>query len=87
MGPSDLSQAVGVIGDFMGDASIAAVDRVAAACRAHGKQWGAVTPNPEYATMLIDKGCTLISPVNDVKLVTTGLDAMKDRLLDALVSF
>jgi 2-dehydro-3-deoxyglucarate aldolase/4-hydroxy-2-oxoheptanedioate aldolase len=78
VGPSDLSQAVGVIGDFMGDASIAAVDRVAAACRAHGKQWGAVTPSPEYATMLIDKGCTLISPVNDVKLVTTGLAAMKD---------
>jgi hypothetical protein len=37
-----------------------------------------VTPNPEYATMLIDKGCTLISPVNDVKLVTTGLATMKD---------
>ena len=28
--------------------------------------------------MLIDKGCTLISPVNDVKLVTTGLAAMKE---------
>ncbi|MET0697611.1 MAG: aldolase/citrate lyase family protein [Acidimicrobiia bacterium] len=79
VGPSDLSQAVGVIGDFMGEASIAAVDRVATACQAHGKQWGAVTPNPEYATMLIDKGCTLISPVNDVKLVTTGLAAMKDK--------
>jgi 2-dehydro-3-deoxyglucarate aldolase/4-hydroxy-2-oxoheptanedioate aldolase len=78
VGPSDLSQAVGVIGDFMGDASIAAVDRVAAACRAYGKQWGAVTPSPRYATMLIDKGCTLISPVNDVKLITTGLAAMKD---------
>jgi 4-hydroxy-2-oxoheptanedioate aldolase len=78
VGPSDLSQAVGVIGDFTGDASIAAVDHVAAACRAHGKQWGAVTPSPDYAIMLIDKGCTLISPVNDVKLVTTGLAAMKD---------
>jgi 2-dehydro-3-deoxyglucarate aldolase/4-hydroxy-2-oxoheptanedioate aldolase len=78
VGPSDLSQAVGVIGDFMGDASMAAVDRVAAACRAHGKQWGAVTPTPEYASMLIEKGCTLISPVNDVKLVTTGLATMKD---------
>ena len=76
--PSDLSQAVGVIGDFMGDASLEAVDRVASACRAHGKQWGAVTPSPDYASMLIEKGCTLISPVNDVKLVTTGLAAMKE---------
>ena len=78
VGPSDLSQAVGVIGDFMGDASLEAVDRVASACRAHGKQWGAVTPSPDYASMLIEKGCTLISPVNDVKLVTTGLAAMKE---------
>jgi 2-dehydro-3-deoxyglucarate aldolase/4-hydroxy-2-oxoheptanedioate aldolase len=79
VGPSDLSQAVGVIGDFLGDASIEAVDKVAAACREHGKQWGAVTPSPEYAAMLIEKGCTLISVVNDVKLVTEGLAATKEK--------
>jgi 2-dehydro-3-deoxyglucarate aldolase/4-hydroxy-2-oxoheptanedioate aldolase len=79
VGPSDLSQAVGVIGDFMGAPSLQAVDRVAAACTAHGKHWGAVTPNPEYATMLIEKGCTLISVVNDVKLVTEGLAATKEK--------
>jgi 2-dehydro-3-deoxyglucarate aldolase/4-hydroxy-2-oxoheptanedioate aldolase len=79
VGPSDLSQAVGSIGDFMGDASMDAVDRVSAACRARGRHWGAVTPSPEYAEILIDKGCTLISPVNDVKLVTEGLAATKER--------
>jgi 2-dehydro-3-deoxyglucarate aldolase/4-hydroxy-2-oxoheptanedioate aldolase len=78
VGPSDLSQAVGTIGDFTGTASIDAVDRVAEACRAHGKHWGAVTPSPEYASLLIEKGCTLISPTNDVKLVTTGLAAVKE---------
>jgi 2-dehydro-3-deoxyglucarate aldolase/4-hydroxy-2-oxoheptanedioate aldolase len=78
VGPSDLSQAVGTIGDFTGTASIEAVDRVAEACRAHGKHWGAVTPSPEYASLLIEKGCTLISPTNDVKLVTTGLAAVKE---------
>ena len=78
VGPSDLSQAVGAIGDFTGRASLEAVDRVAEACRAHGKQWGAVTPSPDYADMLVDKGCTLISPTNDVKLVTTGLAAVKE---------
>jgi 4-hydroxy-2-oxoheptanedioate aldolase len=78
VGPSDLSQAVGSIGDFTGAASMAAVDRVAEACRSHGKQWGAVTPNPAYAATLIEKGCTLISPTNDVKLVTSGLSRVKD---------
>jgi hypothetical protein len=37
-----------------------------------------VTPSPGYARLLIEKGCTLISPTNDVKLVTTGLAAVKE---------
>jgi len=77
VGPSDLSQAVGVIGDFTGAPSMEAVDRVAAACRSHDKQWGAVTPTPAYAATLAEKGCTLISLTNDVKLVTSGLAAVK----------
>jgi 2-dehydro-3-deoxyglucarate aldolase/4-hydroxy-2-oxoheptanedioate aldolase len=77
VGPSDLSQAMGSIGDFTGERSMAAVDAVAAACRAHGKQWGAVTPSAAYAALLVEKGCTLISATNDVKLVSAGLDAFK----------
>ncbi len=79
VGPSDLSQALGVTGDIMHERCLAAVDAVAAACQAHGKRWGAVTPTPEYASLLIEKGCTLISPTNDVKLVTSGLAATKER--------
>ena len=79
VGPSDLSQALGTIGDFANETNMAAVDRVAKACRAHGKHWGAVTPTPEYASSLIDMGCTMITPTNDVKLITSGLAAVKDR--------
>lgn len=79
VGPSDLSQALGVIGDFTHERCLSAVDEIAAACRTHGKQWGAVTPSPEYASLLIEKGCTLISPTNDVKLITSGLAATKER--------
>ncbi len=78
VGPSDLSQAVGTIGDFTGPESIEAVDRVAAACKAHGKQWGAVTPSPSYAATLIEKGGTLISLTNDVKLVTSGMARVRE---------
>ncbi len=77
VGPSDLSQAMGVIGDYTHRRCIEALDRVAAASRAHGKQWGAVTPNPEYAALLLEKGCTLISAVSDVKLVTEGMAAIR----------
>jgi 2-dehydro-3-deoxyglucarate aldolase/4-hydroxy-2-oxoheptanedioate aldolase len=78
VGPSDLSQAMGVIGDFTHDKSLRAIDRVAAACRAHGKRWGAVTPTPDYAAMLIEKGCTLISATSDVKLVSAGFEAYRN---------
>lgn len=78
VGPSDLSQALGTIGDFTSEKNIEVVDRIAEACRTHSKHWGAVTPNPDYASLLIEKGCTLISPTSDVKLVTTGLAAVKE---------
>lgn len=77
VGPSDLGQALGVIGDLTHERALGAIDAVAAACRNQGKHWGAVTPTPEYADLLIEKGCTLITPTNDVKLVTTGLAATK----------
>jgi 2-dehydro-3-deoxyglucarate aldolase/4-hydroxy-2-oxoheptanedioate aldolase len=78
VGPSDLSQAVGVIGDLTGAESLAAIDRVAEACRRHGKQWGAVTPTPAYAAMLVERGCSLISLANDVKLVSAGLAGLRN---------
>lgn len=77
VGPSDLSQALGVTGDFTHASCIDAIDRVAAACRSHGKRWGALTPNPDYASLLIERGCTMVSAVNDVKLISAGLEAMR----------
>ena len=78
VGPSDLGQALGVTGDIFHDRCLTAVDAVAAACRRHGKHWGAVVPTPEYADLLVSKGCTLTTPTNDVKLVSAGLGAVKE---------
>jgi 4-hydroxy-2-oxoheptanedioate aldolase len=82
VGPSDLSQALGVTGSYFDPACVAAIDRIAAACTATGKHWGAVTPNADYAALVVDKGCTLVSPTNDVKLLTGGLGAVKERFSD-----
>jgi len=79
VGPSDLGQALGITGELFHERSIAALDRIAAACDGAGKHWGAVTPTPEYADLLVEKGCTMISPTNDVKLVTSGMAATKER--------
>ena len=77
VGPSDLSQVLGVTGDFMHAECLAAIDRVAAAVQRQGKSWGAVTPTREHAAMCAQKGCRMISLTNDVRLVNAGIQAVK----------
>lgn len=82
VGPSDLSQAYGVTGEFFHPDCLAGIDKVAAACRKHNKPWGAVTFNPEHAKMLYDKGCRMLSPTNDVRLIVAGMNAVKQTFSD-----
>jgi 2-dehydro-3-deoxyglucarate aldolase/4-hydroxy-2-oxoheptanedioate aldolase len=77
IGPSDLSQALGVTGEFFHEKCLSAIDRVAAACRDNGKPWGAVCVSPEHGGLLHEKGCRLLSPTSDVKLINTGIAATK----------
>lgn len=77
VGPSDLSQVLGVTGDFMHADCLRAIDRVAAACEKHGKSWGAVTLSPEHARMCVEKGCRMVSLTNDVRLVNAGIRSVK----------
>ena len=77
VGPSDLSQSLGVPGDFWNQKCLSAIVRVANACKHHGKHWGAVTVNPDHADMLYEEGCRMLSPTNDVKLLTAGLQSVK----------
>lgn len=82
IGPSDLSQALGVTGELTHPRCLDAIDRVATACRENGKAWGAVTPNPDYAAILIEKGCTMVSAVNDVKLISAGMTSIREMFAD-----
>ena len=79
VGPSDLSQSLGITGDFFHEKCIDAIDRVAAACKKHGKHWGAVTVSPEHADMMVEKGCKLVSPTSDTRIIIAGLQAVKSR--------
>jgi len=79
VGPSDLSQSLGVTGDFFHPDCLAAIDRVAAACRKHGKSWGAVTVSPQHAEMMYEKGCRMISPTSDSKVINSGIAAVKSQ--------
>ncbi|MCA9023740.1 MAG: host specificity protein [Planctomycetaceae bacterium] len=86
VGPADLSQALGVTGQFMHDKCLDAIKRVATACRSNGITWGAVTPTPEHAATLTELGCTLLSPVNEVRIVSAGINTIKSQFADIFSS-
>ena len=82
IGPSDLSQSLGVTGDFFHEKCIDAIDRVTAACQQHSKHIGAVVVSPEHAGMMFEKGVRLISPTSDMKLIHTGIAAVKEQFAE-----
>jgi 2-dehydro-3-deoxyglucarate aldolase/4-hydroxy-2-oxoheptanedioate aldolase len=77
LGPADMSQNLGVIGDFMNPKCLAAIDRISAACSRNDKPWGVVPVNPDYATMCVEKGCRMLSVAADVRVINLGIDAVK----------
>ena len=77
VGPSDLSQALGHLGEIGHTKVWEAIDRVAAACQKHGKHWGTVGPTPEYAGRAIEKGCRMISMASDLLAVRRGIESLK----------
>lgn len=78
IGPADLSQSLGVTGDFFHEKCLAAIDRVCAAAKKHGKHVAAVAFNAKHADMLYEKGVRMISPTTDVRLVVAGVQAVKN---------
>ncbi len=79
VGPADLSQNLGVVGEMFHEKCISAIDKVSAACKKHGKSWAAVSWGPKHAQMLIDKGCRMLSPCSDIRLIRAGMEAVKSE--------
>jgi 2-dehydro-3-deoxyglucarate aldolase/4-hydroxy-2-oxoheptanedioate aldolase len=78
VGPSDLSQALGVLGQPDHKTVWAAIDTVASACRRHGKAWGIVPAGPDYADRCAEKGCRMITFGSDVAAMRLGVQALKN---------
>lgn len=77
IGPSDLSQALGVLGQFEHPDLWAAMGKIADACRRHGKHWGTVPAGPEFAQRCYDLGCRMLSLAADVRALRMGIEALK----------
>jgi len=77
VGPADMSQALGCIAQVNHEKVWEAIDRVAAACRRHGKPWGTVPAGPDYALRCVEKGCRMLTLANETLALRRGVDALK----------
>ena len=77
IGPNDLAQDLGFVGQTDHEQVWHAIDAVAAACRRHGKAWGIVPAGPEYAQRCVEKGCKMLTIGSDVAAMRLGTAALK----------
>ena len=79
VGPADISQVMGVPGDFENPKCLNAIEGIARACAEAGKPWGVVPRGPEYARRMADWGCTMFVLGFDIHAFHAGIRAAKER--------
>lgn len=77
VGPSDLSQELGVMAQWDSPKLWEGIERVSKACKKHGKHWGTVTPNSAYADRAAETSCKMLSFGSDVMCLKLGIAATK----------
>ncbi len=79
VGPADISQVLGVPGDFENPKCLDAIEGIAQACAEAGKPWGVVPRGPEYAKRMADWGCKMFVFGFDIRALHDGIIAAKSR--------
>jgi 4-hydroxy-2-oxoheptanedioate aldolase len=72
VGPADLTHSLRIPGQFQHAEYLGALDRVAAACRAHGKAAGILIYDPALVPPLADRGYSFIGIGADAGFVADG---------------
>jgi len=73
IGPADLGQSMGLIGDWNHPRIWQAIERVAKAAKQNGIHWAILPPNVEYAQRCLDLGCRMLSIGIDTWALQRGL--------------
>ncbi|HLJ93894.1 MAG TPA: aldolase/citrate lyase family protein [Gemmataceae bacterium] len=77
VGPADLSQSMGMPGDWNHPRHWEAIQRVAQAAQKNGIHWAILPPNLTYAQRCVELGCRMLSLGIDVWAVQRGLAAFQ----------
>jgi 2-dehydro-3-deoxyglucarate aldolase/4-hydroxy-2-oxoheptanedioate aldolase len=75
IGPADLGQSMGLVGDWDHPKIWQAIERVAKAAKANGIHWAILPRTAAYAKRCVDLGCNMLSVGLDVWAVQRGLKA------------
>ena len=78
LGPADMSQALGHVGNPNHESVWEAIDRISAACRNRGITWGTVPAGPEYAERCVEKGCRMLTLGNETLALRLGVEALQE---------
>jgi 2-dehydro-3-deoxyglucarate aldolase/4-hydroxy-2-oxoheptanedioate aldolase len=79
VGPVDISQVMGVPGQFEHSRCLETIEAIAQTCARAGKPWGIVPWGPEYAERMASWGCRLFVYAFDMRVMHTGIRATIDR--------
>jgi 4-hydroxy-2-oxoheptanedioate aldolase len=79
VGPSDLSQVLGVTGDFENPKCLDAIENLARVCADAGKPWGVFSRGPEYSIRMQNWGCQLFVLGADLHVAHAGIRSLKER--------
>jgi 2-dehydro-3-deoxyglucarate aldolase/4-hydroxy-2-oxoheptanedioate aldolase len=79
VGPADISQVLGVPGDFENPRCLATIERIAQACAGAGKPWGIVPRGADYAARMRGWGCRMFVLGFDIHAFHAGIRAAKER--------
>jgi 2-dehydro-3-deoxyglucarate aldolase/4-hydroxy-2-oxoheptanedioate aldolase len=81
VGHFDLTNSMGIPGQFEHPDYLAALDRVVAAARRHGKACGFMAGGPEEAAMLLDRGFTILAYGGDLWIYRDALRAGLEKVM------
>lgn len=80
IGHFDLTNSLGIPGDFQHPTYLAAVERVLAACRQHGKSAGFMVASPEEAQAKLEQGFRILAYWGDLWIYQQALRGGLERI-------